>query len=1078
MNFPQNSSDVDYKLNNQIPLSNNSLNQEIFKAIPSNQLTINFSKDESHSNSSEIKNNEVKDINQKAYLPHCQNEEIEEEEEINSDEYVSSTMLDVDTNTYINMSSNAEKLEEKNVNKINDKKNALCQGKLRTKEKENILPDFILNDIQTVEGENEINLNKEINNINNDINNKINNNNNINNKININTDNGNDIDLKKGNHHNKSEYLIVNRPSSMNKDKKNISNSKDKTGIFTPTNDSKKKFKILRDMIFKKFDNYQNKNLYNLLQSNTINVIENSEDKKNDMISYNNDIIKENNEIEKNKRNKNSKVIHNNSISIVSNKSKNNSNKNVSIKKVSGPQQNIQKIQNNNNKNNKINIYKKDLIKDIKDIGSINIDDQKYQLIPQSIKKIKTQGRIGRIVYSDQNKRNNFIYISNNTNNNINNNITNKSINSPMNKKINRISPSNCISNVEYFNSIITNKNKKIDEHNYLKHTNIHSLKNLKSESLQKNIKKYILDDEYLTIFPLTNEKNTDNQKIKILKDSKNKKIIRNQNPINKNNEEFKIKKIIPINMNANKKELRSGDSCNSKKVLNNNQSEQILKTISNHNKKIDIYNNFKNNNKEMTQIKPNNGYNKKFNGEKIEKNRELSFNIALDNNSIKNILSLKKIKNLKSKFVLQNNELNVENGGRNTSNFNNKKIKPLTTRIKLDLLTEENKNNIRKNHTKFIYNNNENKKNNSNSLTKKVIYIENNTNTYKHINSKSLMYNSLSPNCQSIKQLVDKGKISNIKELYNNMNNHNINNQGRNTYNIYVSSKMNNNSNNLSNNNMNSNSNSKIFYKKIQKESVKNKRSNGGKSINYNNESNIPENIKSNSSVNNKKIIVFNNVSNYNINNTNNTLNNITNIREGPNSNIYKKTLEILSPFPSIINNNKNNNKKFYVSKPININNNNHIFISNKNSSRDKKNNLDLLGQNFIYSDNCKNKSNHVFNGLTNPNYSNKGLYNNKNIMYKVNRNGNISNNYNSTLFSEIIKINNNINNNNYLYYSSSNDRERNTITNKSYGNININKKGKNRREKNYTLEAFEKINKNGTKKSLSPFQELKTKF
>ena len=497
MNFPQNLSEMDYKLNQKMTSSKNSTNHDIFKGISSNQMTVNFSKDESNSNSVDLRNNKISNLKQKAYIStyDIENEkenEEEEEEEINSDEYVSSTMLDVDTNTYINMTNNAvvTNKEDKNKTKINskNKNNSLTQGKLKIKENDNNINDILLNNIQTIENEKEIEIRKNTN----DNNVTIKTNKENYKKANSNNSNDNN-EVKKAHHHNnKSDYFINNRPSSIIKEKKNNSNnsnSKDKKGIFTPNNDSKKKFKILRDMIFKKLDQYQNKNIYNVGQSNTINIIENAEDNKiyiendnynyndNNMISINNDIIKvDMGGVDKSKRNKTSRITNNNSISIISN----NSNKNISVK--AGQPLNIR--ENNNNKKNKINIYNKNIIKEI---DTINIDDPKFEMIPQSIKKIKTQGRIGKIVYSNQNKKNNFVYISNNSNN-INTN-SNRNFNSPLIKKNNRISPQNCINNVEYFNSICTHKNKKVDENNNLKHNNIHSLKNLKSESLQKNKK-------------------------------------------------------------------------------------------------------------------------------------------------------------------------------------------------------------------------------------------------------------------------------------------------------------------------------------------------------------------------------------------------------------------------------------------------------------------------------------------------------------------------------------------------------------------------------------------------------------
>ena len=427
----------------------------------------------------------------------------------------------------------------------------------------------------------------------------------------------------------------------------------------------------------------------------------------------------------------------------------------------------------------------------------------------------------------------------------------------------------------------------------------------------------------------------------------------------------------------------------------------------------------------------------------------------------------------------MQSPDLNLENGGRNSNNCPSKKNNPLTTRIKLDIMAEENKNNIRKNHTKYVVNtsnSNANKKNSKNSNSRKrIIYIENNN--LKNMNPKSLLYNSLSPNCQSIKQLVDKSKINNIKEMYGNLN---YNNQGRNTYNIYSSSKNNYNTNNISNinNNINININSnKAFYKKIQRDNVRDKRSIGESTINYND--NMSEFQKSNLSANNKKIIIFNNVSNYNINHTENILNHIDSIRNDPNSG-YKKTIEILSPFASI--SNKNNvHKKFYINKQ---NTNSQKIINNKiysRDSKDKKNNMTLIEQKNIYLDNSKNKNNYnhnyhnIYNGNSNSNNSNSNKYlYNKNANQKVNKNENMNINYghnrvNSSQYNGINKINNNISNN-YIQCSNSNDKERNTITNKSYGNLNLSKRSK---DKSVTNEIFEKIQKNYTKKSMSPIQK-----
>jgi hypothetical protein len=415
---------------------------------------------------------------------------------------------------------------EDNINNNNNKnniKNSYSQGKLKQKEYNKDLDIYLINKIKNITSEKDLNVNSSNNSKNYK---KI--------KNNVNNDNNTIIEHSKSHKHKNDLYDNDNNNKngygSTRKEKKNISNSKDKKAIFTPKIESKNKLKLLRDMIIEKLDHYHNKNPFFINQSNTINIIENFDDNKNDndnTKSINNEIIKKkiNLEIEKNndhKRNKTSRITHNNSISIISNKF----NKNLQIQN-----NNQQNIQNNNNIN--INIYNKNIIKDIR---AINIDDQKYQVIPQTIKKVKTQGRIGKIVYTNQNKKNNIVYINNYTNNNNNNN-NNKTTNSPINKKYNRISPPpNSINNVEFYNSIYANKKKKNDEHNFLKNSNIHSLKNLKSENLQKNIKKYLLGEEYLTIFPLPNGKNNlEKQKVKVIKDSKNKKYLKKKNNKNHN---------------------------------------------------------------------------------------------------------------------------------------------------------------------------------------------------------------------------------------------------------------------------------------------------------------------------------------------------------------------------------------------------------------------------------------------------------------------------------------------------------------------------------------------------------------
>ena len=63
MNFLKNSSEFDYNFQPKLSSSKNSITQDILKSIPSNQITINFSKD---SNSSQTKKkskkNETKTI--------------------------------------------------------------------------------------------------------------------------------------------------------------------------------------------------------------------------------------------------------------------------------------------------------------------------------------------------------------------------------------------------------------------------------------------------------------------------------------------------------------------------------------------------------------------------------------------------------------------------------------------------------------------------------------------------------------------------------------------------------------------------------------------------------------------------------------------------------------------------------------------------------------------------------------------------------------------------------------------------------------------------------------------------------
>ena len=126
---------------------------------------------------------------------------------------------------------------------------------------------------------------------------------------------------------------------------------------------------------------------------------------------------------------------------------------------------------------------------------------------------------------------------------------------------------------------------------------------------------------------------------------------------------------------------------------------------------------------------------------------------------------------------------------------------------------------------------------------------------------------------------------------------------------------------------------------------------------------------------------------------------------------------------------------------------------------------------------DNSKIKNPHTFNGINCPN---KYLYN-KDLIYKLNCNDNFNNNNNNnnnnSQLNYNIRINNNINN--CIHFSNSNDKERNTISNKSYGTIYLNKNKKHKnKEKNITLEILEKNQKSLVKKGMPSIQELNNKF
>ena len=78
MDFLQNFSDLNYKINSPIISSKNNIRQDITKNLPSNQMTINFSESNNNNLSSKPKE----------YISSYENEEKEfssEEEEINSD---------------------------------------------------------------------------------------------------------------------------------------------------------------------------------------------------------------------------------------------------------------------------------------------------------------------------------------------------------------------------------------------------------------------------------------------------------------------------------------------------------------------------------------------------------------------------------------------------------------------------------------------------------------------------------------------------------------------------------------------------------------------------------------------------------------------------------------------------------------------------------------------------------------------------------------------------------------------------------------------------------------------------------
>ena len=654
--------------------------------------------------------------------------------------------------------------------------------------------------------------------------------------------------------------------------------------------------------------------------------------------------------------------------------------------------------------------------------------------------------------------RNEKIYLRNINNKSINQTVTNPlnvNNNNKYYKKINWISSSN-YTDINKFNSICT----------YKKDDNFHSLKNLKIQNVKKNIKKFIFDDEFLTIIPFDFDKNLktekEKEKTKTFKDSKNKKNNKNQNnKINqsiKNNlnnlniNKYKIKKIIPLNSKCNKKQLRYFNSFYPKKIKQNIfhkiANEQILTTISNNvrnNKKIEIFKHIKRN-IDFNQNKYNLS-DKKYRKEKSSSNnKELSLNLTAEN-YIKNLLAFKKLRNAKNKNF-KSSDFNNEN--------NNKK-ENLTTRIKIDLINEEKKKKAKKYITRnnnIINSNNEtihttinsNSINSNNYKKIKKIYLD--TTTYK-----AVPYKCLSPNCQSIKKLMDdKKNISKLKQIYNNKLK--LNSKGRNiNFNIDFSSNNSRcagNSNNFLTNST-INSNNIIFFKKLQKESLKNNKfsNNSSNIVNYN-----LENLSNYSSMN-KRIIVFNNINNFNINNTNKTMSEIANLKYSKNNQYFtQKTNEDLSTYSSIFNKSSyKNRKKIIINKTPNYHNKN----NSKKKSIDKKNNMGLSIQNIINLDNpyIKSSSNsktfHIINNTNRHQF-------NKNMIYKLNKNNNFS--INNTI-KEIRSNNNN-------YISVSNDKEKKllNINNNSCANLSENKNSF--QIKNRTIEVSGKISQNHSKKSI----------
>jgi len=394
---------------------------------------------------------------------------------------------------------------------------------------------------------------------------------------------------------------------------------------------------------------------------------------------------------------------------------------------------------------------------------------------------------------------------------------------------------------------------------------------------------------------------------------------------------------------------------------------------------------------------------------------------------------------------------------------------KPLTTRMNLELMNKDNKNNIKRFNTNI-----KDSIMNSNNETLKTTINSNKNNNYAQTikiyldkkNYKRIPYKCLSPNYQSIKHLIeDKNNLSKIKQMYSSKLG--LNDKGRNSYSLCFSPSINENRNSNFGNNSNNfpcnkiiNSNNIILLKKIQKDNLKKRYPiQTSNTINYN-ISNL-----SNVSGQNKKIIVFNNINNYNINNTNNTLNNITDLKNNPNNkHVHLQTNDDIKHFSSLINKNMGRNpKKIVINKIL-------TYHPKNNITGENSNNFDFIGNNVIHLDKKNIKKNNTFMKINN---LNKNQYN-ENILYNYNNINNINpakfyNNNNNSI---------NLNDNSQLIqFSILNDKERNTVNNNnSYVNIYLNK-GINKNKENNTIEIFKKISDYYLKKPISPNQEIKTK-